>query len=79
MRTNKSVSMAKNKSIGGAEKFDTSNAERCSVSCGGGGGRWIQSGGKKQSNMIARVGLHDITSRDRPICFFYFATRLLYC
>lgn len=77
LRADKSISMSKKKIISGAEKFNPSDTKGFIVSgwqsCGSSRGRWIQSGCEKKSNIIARVGLHNITSRDSHIHFIYSA------
>ena len=90
----KPVDLAKNKSVGRAEKLNSSQANRTSIVSGGGDGgvgalvivivvvlrriRIAQGGGDKKSDIVTRVHPHNLTSTDWPVKLVHLPTWMLY-
>lgn len=70
-----SVDLAEKESVGGAEEFDSCDANRggCDiVFIVSGGGICLliaESGGDEKSDIVTRIHLHDLASGDREVVF----------
>lgn len=78
--------MAEKKSIGRPKKFNPRYPKRGITVIGGsggvpvvcGGGGRIQGGGEEESNIMARIHLHDLSSTNCAIKLIHFTTWVLY-
>ena len=78
MSCDESINLAKNKSISGLEKLDSSYSNRV-VGVGAilNVFGWTQCGGDEKSNVVTRVGFHDMCGTQRCIELVYFPICML--